>query len=194
MSLGEATIDAKGHALADAPGFERASTLWMEQTQHHAQDVAVLTHAAKFFQLSNKDRAASLIRQAHAVEPNNRELSALTGYVYALGILGVDMMNQNGLPMSHDPAEAKADFAMRAAAELRTSSDAVMVGAAGQIIGQYGVILSALDRGTHKFTVDFATLAETFLGKAQELDPANPYWSQQLEWLRNPQPPIGGPK
>jgi hypothetical protein len=193
MSLGEATIDAKGHALADAPGYERASTLWIEQVQYHAQDVAVLKHAAKFFQLSNKDRAASFLRQAHAVEPDNRELSALIGYVYALGILGVDMMNQNGLPMSHDPAEAKSDFAVRAEAELRQSSDAVMVGVAGQIIGQDGVILSALDR-THKFTVDFAALAETFLGKAQELETANPYWSQQREWLRKLQPPIGSSK
>jgi len=185
LSLGEATIDARGHALADAPGYERASALWAEQAQRHPQDVAVLKNAAKFFQLSNKDRAASLLRQAHAVEPDNRELSALTGYVYALGILGVDMMNQNGIPMSHDPAEAKGDFAIRAEEELHRSSDAVLVGVAGQIIGQYGVILSALGRGTNKFTVDYAPLAETFLRRAQELEPANPYWSQQLDWLRN---------
>jgi hypothetical protein len=194
MSLGEATIDAKGHALADATGYEHASALWMEQTQQHAQDVAVLEHAAKFFQLSNKDRAASLLGKAQAVEPGNKELSAFRGYVYALGILGVTMINQNGLPNSHDPAEAKGDFAIRALDELRKSSDAVMVGAAGQIIGQYGVILSALDRGTRKFTVDFAALAETFLGKAHELEPANPYWPQQLEWLRGLRPPIGAPK
>jgi hypothetical protein len=194
MSLGEATIDAKGHALADALGYERASTLWMEQTQRHAQNVAVLEHAVKFFQLSDKDRAASLLRHARDVEPNNRQLSALTGYVYALGILGVTMMNQNGLPNTHDPAEAKSDFAVRAVDELRKSSDAAMVGVAGQVIGQYGLMLSALDRGAKKFTVDYAALSETFLGKAQELDPTNPHWSQQLEQLRTLWPPVGGPK
>jgi hypothetical protein len=194
MSLGEATIDAKGHALADAAGYEHASSLWLEQVQLHAQDIAVLEHAAKFFQLSNKDRAASLLKEAQAMQPDNKELSAFRGYVYALGILGVTMMNQNGLPNSHDPAEAKSDFAVRAKAELSGSSDAIMVGVAGQIIGQYGVILSALDRGTHKFTVDFGSLAETFLGRARELDPTNPYWPQQLEWLRKLQPPIHAPE
>jgi hypothetical protein len=194
MSLGEATIDAKGHALADAPGYERASTAWMEQTQRHAQNVAVLEHAVKFFQLSDKDRAASLLSHAREVEPGNRQLSALTGYVYALGILGVTMVNQNGLPRSHDPTEAKSDFAMRAVDELRKSSDGIMVGVAGQIIGQYGVMLSALDRGTNRFTVNYAPLAETLLGKAQELDPTNSRWSQQLEQLRKLWSQIGGAK
>jgi hypothetical protein len=103
----------------------------------------------------------------------------------------VTMMNQNGLPTAHDPAEAKSVFAMRAARELSESSDAVMVGVAGQIIGQYGVILSALDRGINRFTVDYALLAEALLTKAQMLEPGNPHWQQQLELFRKPRPPAG---
>jgi hypothetical protein len=194
LTLGEATIDSKGHALADPGGYELASTAWMEQTKKHPQDIAVLQHAAKFFQLSDKDRAASLLRNAQALQPDNRELSAFRGYVDALGLLGVTMMNQNGLPTAHDPAEAKNVFAMRAARELSKSSDPVMVGVAGQIIGQYGVILSTLDRGTNRFTVDYAQLAEALLTRAQMIQPGNPHWQQQLELLRKLRPPVGAPQ
>ena len=106
-ALSEATIDAKGHALADPVGFERASARWMEQARRHAGDARVLSHAARFFLLSDKERALSLLRQAQSVEPDDREWPARIGYVYALGILGVDMINQNGLPTSHNAAEAK---------------------------------------------------------------------------------------
>ncbi|MGA7325315.1 MAG: hypothetical protein WBX25_12700 [Rhodomicrobium sp.] len=194
LTLGEATIDANGHALADPAGYELASAAWTEQTKMHAQDIAVLQHAAKFFQLSDKDRAASLLKNAQAIQPDNRDLPAFRGYVYALGILGVTMMNQNGLPTAQDPAEAENVFAKRAARELSESSDAVMVGVAGQIIGQYGVILSALDRGTNRFTVDYAPLAETLLTRAQALEPANPHWQQQLELLRKLRSPAGAPQ
>jgi hypothetical protein len=101
------------------------------------------------------------------------------------------MMNQNGLPTAHDPAEAKSVFAMRAARELSESSDAVMVGVAGQIIGQYGVILSALDRGTNRFTVDYAPLAEALLTRAQALEPGNLHWQRQLELFRKLWSPAG---
>ncbi len=194
LNLGEATIDPKGHALADPAGYELASTAWMEQTKKHPQDIAVLQHAAKFFQLSDKDRAASLLGNAQALQPDNRDLSAFRGYVYALGILGVTMMNQNGLPTAQDPAEAKSVFALRAARELSESSNAVMVGVAGQIIGEYGVMLSALDRRTNRFTVDYAPLAESLLTRAEALEPGNPHWQQQLEFLRKLRSPGGAPQ
>ena len=183
-ALSEATIDAKGHALADPAGFEQASALWIEQARHHAQDVRVLSHAARFFVLSNKERAVSLLRQAQSAEPNSREWPARIGYVYALGILGVDMVNQNGLPTSHDAAEAKSAFALRAIDELMASSDATMVGVAGTILGPNGLILSAICRGPDKFAVDHTALSDAFLARAQQLEPANPQWSRGLEQLR----------
>ncbi len=183
-ALSEATIDAKGHELADPDGYRQASVQWMEQARHHATDVRVLSHAARFFFLSNKERAASLLRQAQSAEPNSREWPARIGYVYALGILGVDMVNRNGLPTSHSAAEAKSAFALRAIEELRSSSDAAVVGVAGKILGQFGLVLSATYRGPDKIAVDHAALSETLLNRAQELEPANPQWSGDLEQLR----------
>jgi tetratricopeptide (TPR) repeat protein len=184
--LAEATIDAKGHKLADAAGYAQASAAWIEQAKNHDRDVAVLRHAARFFQLSDKDRAVSLLKQAQAAAPDDRDLAAMTGYVYALAILGVDMINQNGLPTSHNPAEAASDFARRAVDEVGRSSNVVVVGTAGQIIRQYGLMLSVLYGGAEKFKVDHVALAEKFLGKARDLDPANPHWQRQIEQLRKP--------
>ena len=183
-ALSEATIDAKGHELADPAGFEQASVRWMEQARRHAHDVRVLSHAARFFVLSNKERAVSLLRQAQSIEPDSRAWPARIGYVYALAILGVDMVNQNGLPTSHDAAEAKGAFALRAIDELRASPDAALVGVAGTILGQYGLMLSAIYRAPGSFAVDHTALSEAFLNQARELEPANPQWTSGLERLR----------
>ena len=183
-ALSEATIDAKGHALADPDGYQQASVLWIEQARHHAADVRVLSHAARFFVLSDKERAASLLQQAQSAEPNSREWPARLGYVYALGILGVDMVNQNGLPTSYSAAQANSAFALRAIDELKSSPDAALVGVAGKILGQFGLILSATYRGPDKIAVDHVALSDVLLNRAQQLEPANPQWSNDLEQLR----------
>ena len=192
VDLSEATIDRAGHGLADQAGYEQASKLWIEQARRHEKSAAILGRAAKFFQLSDKDRTISLLKQAQQVAPDDRQWSSRIGYVYALAILGVDMINQNGLPTSHNPAEAKGAFAMRAIDEVKTSSDAVVAGTAGSIMGQYGLMLTAMLPG--KFTVDYFPLSEAFLIKAQELEPANPQWSSILEKLRDLQSTARQPK
>lgn len=192
VALSEATIDRAGHALADKAGYEQASTLWIEQARRHENSAAVLRHAARFFLLSDKERALSLLKQAQHAAPANRELSSRIGYVYALAILGVDMINSNGLPTSHNPAEAKGDFAMRAIDELNKSSDAIVLAQAGMIVGQYGLMLTAMQPGN--FTVDYVPLSEAFLIKAQALEPANPAWPSILEKLRELQSTARQPK
>ena len=51
-----------------------------------------------------------LLRQARDVEPGNPRWPAQIGYVSALVVLGVDMINQNGLPTRHNPVEAKGEL------------------------------------------------------------------------------------
>jgi hypothetical protein len=183
-SLSETTIDAAGHSLADKEGYEQLSALWKAQVGRHGRDVGVLRNAAKFFQLSDKAYSVSLLKQAQQLEPANREWPAKIGYVYALAILGVEMINQNGLPTSHDPGEAKGRFAAEARDELGRSTDPVVVGVAGRIVGQYGLMFTGMLRGSGRFAVDYAPLAETLLTRAQELEPANRQWSRDLEQFR----------
>jgi tetratricopeptide (TPR) repeat protein len=144
--LSEVTIDRAGHGLADAAGYDQASALWTEEAHLHPGSVAVLRHAARFFQLSDKARAISLLRQAQQAAPGDPELAAHIGYVCALAILGVDMINHNGLPLSSSAVEAQGVFARQARSELTSSSDALIIGNAGWIIGQYGPILSGMLR------------------------------------------------
>jgi tetratricopeptide (TPR) repeat protein len=181
--LSEATIDAAGHALADKDGYQEAAKLWTQQAQRSGNDAAVLGNAARFFQLSDKEQAAALLKGAQRAAPQDAQWSSRLGYLYAIGILGVDMINQNGLPTSHSPAASKGAFATQARAELERSTDANVVGAAGSILGQYGLMMGAMFR--ERFTVDYAPLAETLLLKAQQLDPANPRWPLALEQFRN---------
>ncbi len=184
VGLSEATIDAAGHSLADKDGYDQVSALWQEQVARHPGDVAVLGHAAKFFQLSNKEYTTSLLKRAQQIEPNNREWPGKVGYVYALAILGVDMMNQNGLPTSHNPDEAKSRFAVDARDQLNASADPVVVGGAGRILGLYGLMLTGRFRGSGQFTVEYASLAEALLIKAQGLEPGNRQWPADLEQFR----------
>jgi hypothetical protein len=183
MELSEVTIDKRGHALADSAGFEQAAAAWTGQVWRRGSDARVLGHAARFFLLSDKEQAASFLRQAQQVEPANPEWRARLGYVYALAILGVDMMNQNGLPTSHNAAEAKSAFALRTIEELKHASDATIVGVAGTLIGQQGLMLSAVHRG--QFAVDHETLSDVFIARAQELEPKNPQWSAAAEQIRS---------
>jgi hypothetical protein len=102
------------------------------------------------------------------------------------------MMNQNGLPTSHSPAEAKSAFATHAREELEKSSDANVVGTAGSVLAQYGLMMGGLFR--ERFAVDYAPLAEALLLKALELDTANARWPTALEQFRNLRQEVGRAK
>lgn len=183
--LSEATIDKAGHNLADAEGFEQAAKLWITQASLHETSAAVQGNAAKFFQLSDKGRAIGFLTQAKKDEPNKPEWSAQIGYVSALALLGVEMINSNGLPLSWDPAQAQSEFAKRLLEDLKASSDAITVGVAGTVVGQYGVILSAISRANRNpgATIDFTPIAEALLVRAAQIEPGNPRWAGTLEEL-----------
>ena len=59
----------------------------------------------------------------------------------------------------------------------------VMILIASALDGVDGQVARLL-RGTSRFAVDYFPLTETFLSRAQELDPANPAWASNLEELR----------
>jgi hypothetical protein len=187
--LPQATIDPAGHRLADKDGYGQAAKLWIEQAQRHGSDVAVLGNAARFFMLPDKARAEALLKQAQRAAPDDSRWPGQLGYLYALGVLGIDMINENGLPRSHNPAEAKGEFAGHARAELEKSRDVAMVGTAGMILSQYGVMVDGMFRRSERpLEVDYAPLVESLLTKAQELDPANDavnrVWQQALTQFR----------
>ncbi len=160
--MSETTIDPVGHALADPKGYEQAKTLWLQQIQTYKSNTTVLAHAAKFLQLHDKELAESALKRAQAADPNNPPWSAHLGYLYALGIMGVNGLNQNGLPTSVDPSEAAGGFAKKAREELRRSSDTALIVAAGRILSQYGSMINAMGLSKE----DYSAFGEELLKRA----------------------------
>ena len=69
-----------------------------------------------------------------------------------------------------------------------------MVGVAGNILGQYGLMLSTIYRGPDRFAVDSHGIVRGFLTRAQQLEPANPQWPGDLDRLRKLRSTVSQPK
>ena len=163
------TIDRTGHKLADANGYEQAKKLWREQIDQRKDDIQVLAHAAKFFQLSDKAFAITCLKHAAQLEPDNHTITAQIGYTYAITVLGITMLTPNGLPTAVDPAEATGELATSVVNELRSSADPDLIGAAGSTLSMYGMML----RSFAKSEINRDALAEELLVRASTLDPDN---------------------
>ena len=162
-----ATIDASGHGLADPRGFELASDAWWAQAMKPDARVATLVNAAYFFKLADKEASIELLEKAIALEPSSKETAERLGDGYALAILGITMINKNGLPMAADPQAYDGDVARRAREALNRSINPLVLAKAGYQIAYQGGVLSAL----HKILFDPMPLAEATLARAVSLAP-----------------------
>ena len=160
--LPEATIGPSGHELADEQGYRQAKELWLQQADKEKDNIKVLLNAATFVQLYDKAIAETLLKRAQA--PTH------LGYLYALGILGVNRLSHTGIPTSYDPAEINGEFASKARTKLEETSDIALLISAGTILVQYGAMMkSMLGLEMEPDPVDFA---EGILNRAQSLSPA----------------------
>jgi len=184
-TLSEMTIDPAGHPLADPEGYAEVKTRWLEQIDRRKDDASVLLHAARFFRLPDRALALDLLKQAVRLSPTDATGAEL-GYVYAITILGVTMINNNGLPMNTDPAAAAGALARQSIAEVRASSNLAVIRTAGAILAQYGAMVGAIS----KVTINQDALAEELLTKAEAMNPADFGTVQSLttlyhlQWIR----------
>ena len=184
-TLSEMTIDPAGHPLADPEGYAEVKTRWLEQIDRRKDDASVLLHAARFFRLPDRALALDLLKQAVRLSPTDATGAEL-GYVYAITILGVTMINNNGLPMNTDPAAAAGALARQSIAEVRASSNLAVIRTAGAILAQYGAMVGAIS----KVTINQDALAEELLTKAAAMNPADFGTIQSLstfyhlQWIR----------
>ncbi|MDI1302615.1 MAG: tetratricopeptide repeat protein [bacterium] len=165
--LAEAVIYPHGPALADEEGYAQAKALWLRQVEARKDELTVLLNAAHFFQLHDKPLAETLLRNGEARYPQDLRFKARLGYLYALGILGVDGLNTNAIPVSVDLAEQDGAFARKALSEVNTSHSGMLVGAAAFTLNQYLPMVQAIRPGTN----DFSYLAYRLLMRAQTMDP-----------------------
>jgi tetratricopeptide (TPR) repeat protein len=176
LMTSEATIDPRGHSLADPEGYEQAGKAWLEQTAKNDASTALLGNAGRFFFLPGKAHAAEFYARARKLEPENAMWVMMQGRVMAFAIVGIMGMNQNGFPGPADPAEAGSDFAKSIRRELETTKDtALMKAAAGELMGR-GFMAQSMARSMTgaRPPVDALELAESLLKRAHELDPGKP--------------------
>jgi hypothetical protein len=175
----EATIDPAGHSLADPEGYRQAKAARLAQMEARKTEPAVLRHAAKFFTLPDKPVAeqALLTGQTGALAPGG--WGQQLGHLYALGIMGIDGLNQNGLPTSVNAAEASGPFAQKARAALLASTDVAQLAVAGSLLTQCGAMIRAMGLTRE----DHLVLAETLLRKGLQLAPGHPGLTESLQQL-----------
>lgn len=160
------TAISRGNAsLNDPADYERAQALWHQQTVRYGQDARVLGNAAQFFEFTDPATAEDLLKRARLLEPGNAFWAERLAILYTRSI------------WPGGPGEL-ATFANRARTELEISSDAALVGAAGEILSG-----TMHYRSPSLILNPILELAERLLKKAQTLESANPRWAESLKRL-----------
>ena len=176
-----AMIVPRGDPTADPIGFADARATWMRQVESHANDQAVIRNAIMFLLLNDKPRAEELLKRAQATRPSE-EWSAQRGFLYAIGIMGLDGMMGNLGPKDFNPEEAHGPFAAKARKDLETTTDPVVIGTAGYILTAFGTIRRNMVSASG-FVFDDA-LAERLLTRALAAQPDNAQWRTWLDLLK----------
>lgn len=176
--LYEATLEPRGHQLADEEGFFKARDLFEAYMQGpRGANPRLLGNIGKFFQLHDRALAESALLKAAEIDPQNGEWRWRLGYLYGLGILGIDGLAFNGQPASIDPLEADGPFAAKAREALKSSTSALELAVAGNVIARWGTMLAPSEIARVAHLNDATKLYR----RAQELEPGNPSWKQMLQ-------------
>jgi hypothetical protein len=161
----------------DPEGYDRARALWLAHVERPDVTPAVLSHAATFFERSEKPMAERLLLQGQAADPkgptprisadNNYRLSwsRRLGTLYAMTMAGSDQLTSWDEVTSASSDQIRSDFAAEARRKLDESNDAALLLAAG----------SYLINRTAKVTLPFdaQALGKQYVEKASRLDPAS---------------------
>lgn len=152
---------------ADPEGRAQAERLWREQAAKPGASGSVLANAAWFFKLSDRDYARSLVNRA----PEDPAAARMRGILDVLDWAGAIAMERMDSIARIDAARAKP----AAIKEIDSSENAALLGGAGEfLIHQGPAIRSVVDMA------EAADIAERWLTKAHQLDPANKGWAASL--------------
>ncbi|MEM7353461.1 MAG: RNA polymerase subunit sigma-24 [Acidobacteriota bacterium] len=118
----------------DGKAYDQARDAWLEQTETHGNDAQVLGNAAKFFLISDRERAKQLLLRAKSLEPASSEWPRQLGHLYQLDLMGA--------PKGSRPATAR-----QALHELETSL--IGAAAADRWANLVNVAKAAFEAGEH---------------------------------------------
>lgn len=132
----ETTIDPTGHRMADKVGYETASALWRAQVEDDNAARQTLKNAFNFLRLNDKVEAEIIARKSG--DPY------LLGEIYAMGMIRVNMMNQNGFVLSVGSSREDERYAEHAIKALRDSKDVKVLDVATWILLNQGIMAQIL--------------------------------------------------
>ncbi len=115
-----AYVYGSGGPYANAADHDDVRERWLGAVQAHAGNIAVTMNAVKFLEKEDPDDAERVLRRALDADPQNREIAANLGFLYAKEIL-----------------------AGHATTELEQSSNAIVLAAAGTALPNLAVRASA---------------------------------------------------
>ena len=189
LNLAEVPIEEHGNSLADPEGYEQARQLWLAQREARKSDTLMLGNMAKFFQMTDKNLAESALLQAKVLQPQNAQWDWQLGYLYAMGVLGVDALGLNGQPTSVDPIAASSPFAVKSRKALAESKSPMTLAIAAQILWRYGTMLAPTGAGK----LDWLDESAKLIQQAKLLEPNNPSWPQFLAQIEAYRRQVGAP-
>jgi hypothetical protein len=137
---------AKG-PYANAGDHDAVRGQWLAAVQSHPKDNAVMLNAVKFLSVEDIDDAETVLRREVAADPENREVAANLGFLYAKEILAGHATN-----------------------ELEQSSNAIVLAAAGTALPNLAMRASS-GRVVDEKIFDFAS---ELSARARKLAPDDP--------------------
>ncbi len=154
---------------ANASDHDAVRAQWLAAVQSHSKNTAVVLNAVRFLEVEDAEDGERVLERAMEAEPENRELAANLGFLYAMELLGLDSMAPN-----RPPTVIGRDRPQRARAALEQCSNAVVLAAAG----------TAIPNLSRPFSVD--SINQTMFDYASEL-------SRRAKQLAPADPDIQGP-
>jgi hypothetical protein len=132
---------------ANVSDHEAVRHQWLAAVQGHPKNTAVIMNAVKFLEAEDPEDAEQVLRRALNADPENREIAANLGFLYATQIL-----------------------AGHSTSELEQSSNAIVLAAAGTALPNLAV------HGSGGRTVDpkIFDLANELSARARQLAPEDP--------------------
>lgn len=124
-----AYIYRAGRPNAYAADHEAVRRAWLDAVQAHPKETAVSLNAVRFLAVEDAEDAEQVLRRAMEVEPDNREIAANLGFLFAMELLGLPSLDRDA-----KPSIIGRDRPNHAKEELEQSSNAVVLAAAGTAI------------------------------------------------------------
>lgn len=157
-------------AYANQDDHQVARSHWLaavdsHPVDSHAGNSTVIVNAVRFLAVEDKSDAEDVLQKAMAADPENREIAANLGFLYAMEILRLD-----SLGLGAKPSSAGLDLAAHARAELDSTSNPIVLAGAGTAIPNLAMAASlggTADPGLFE-------LASSLSAKARQLAPGDP--------------------